>query len=253
MAAGKPANTPAAIVRRCSWPDQRVVFDDALARRRRDGCGRDASAGDRDRRAGCRGRSSHDWFAARPLFGRRIMVTRPIDQAETLCMRLSELGAECLVQPAIQVGPPDDWVPVDAELARLRSLRLAGILELQRRAISARSVGGNRRRFAAVGRRAPGRDGTGHERGVGSVSSPGRSRTGAISGRSTGRTAGARGPRQKISTGPREPRPGSIGRADSRQPARAWSRSSSTQARMCQSRTRKLPPNWPPAESIGSR
>ena len=26
MAAGKPANTPAAIVRRCSWPDQRVVL-----------------------------------------------------------------------------------------------------------------------------------------------------------------------------------------------------------------------------------
>jgi uroporphyrinogen III methyltransferase/synthase len=62
---------------------------------------------------------AHDWFSARPLFGRRIVVTRPIDQSETLCTRLSELGAECLVQPAIQIGPPADWAPVDAALAQL--------------------------------------------------------------------------------------------------------------------------------------
>ena len=44
-----------------------------------------------------------DWFASRPLFGTRVLVTRPVDQAETLCSRLTELGAECLVQPAIQI------------------------------------------------------------------------------------------------------------------------------------------------------
>jgi uroporphyrinogen III methyltransferase/synthase len=119
VAAGKPADTPAAIVRRCSWPDQHVVLTtlgrvademDAVAMRPPVIVivGQVALA---DR--------AHDWFAARPLFGRRIMVTRPVDQAETLCTRLSELGAECLVQPAIQIGPPHDWAPVDAALAQL--------------------------------------------------------------------------------------------------------------------------------------
>jgi uroporphyrinogen III methyltransferase/synthase len=119
VAAGKPADTPAAIVRRCSWPDQRVVLTtlgrvademDAVAMRPPVIVivGQVAVA---DR--------AHDWFAARPLFGRRIMVTRPVDQAETLCMRLSELGAECLVQPAIQIRLPDDWAQVDAALAHL--------------------------------------------------------------------------------------------------------------------------------------
>jgi len=56
------------------------------------------------------------WFAARPLFGKRIVVTRPRHQAEALIDRLAELGATVRVQPAIEIAPPADWGPVDRAL-----------------------------------------------------------------------------------------------------------------------------------------
>jgi uroporphyrinogen III methyltransferase/synthase len=59
------------------------------------------------------------WFTARPLFGKRILVTRPRDQADALVGPLSELGAEVLTQPAIEISPPGDWGPVDAALGEL--------------------------------------------------------------------------------------------------------------------------------------
>ncbi len=55
----------------------------------------------------------------RPLSGLRIIVTRPTDPHDPLAEQLSTLGAEVVVQPAIRLGPPDDWRPVDAALARL--------------------------------------------------------------------------------------------------------------------------------------
>lgn len=59
------------------------------------------------------------WYAARPLFGRRILVTRPRGQSAELCDRLTELGAEVVFQPAIEIGPPTDWKPVDEAILRL--------------------------------------------------------------------------------------------------------------------------------------
>jgi uroporphyrinogen III methyltransferase/synthase len=59
------------------------------------------------------------WFAARPLFGARVLVTRPRDQAEPLVQKLTDLGAEVLVQPAIRISGPLDGHVVDAALARL--------------------------------------------------------------------------------------------------------------------------------------
>jgi uroporphyrinogen III methyltransferase/synthase len=59
------------------------------------------------------------WFERRPLFGRRVVVTRPRDQAGELVRRLELLGAVPVVQPAVEIRPPDDWSAVDARLARL--------------------------------------------------------------------------------------------------------------------------------------
>jgi uroporphyrinogen III methyltransferase/synthase len=53
------------------------------------------------------------------LFGKRIVVTRPRQQNASLAERLTDLGAEVLVQPAIEIGPPPDWTPVDQALDRL--------------------------------------------------------------------------------------------------------------------------------------
>ena len=119
VAAGRAADTPSAIVRRASWPDQLTircrldqVAREIQARRLRppvvvivgDVAGIDVGI---------------DWFARRPLFGHRVLVTRPESQAGELVRQFEELGARVDKQPAIQIAPPADWGPVDAALAQL--------------------------------------------------------------------------------------------------------------------------------------
>jgi len=48
------------------------------------------------------------WFDARPLFGRRVLVTRARDQAADLVDRLTALGAEAVEAPMIRIAPPED-------------------------------------------------------------------------------------------------------------------------------------------------
>jgi uroporphyrinogen III methyltransferase/synthase len=48
------------------------------------------------------------WYEARPLFGRRIVVTRPRHEAGTLSVRLAELGAHPVELPAIRLAGPGD-------------------------------------------------------------------------------------------------------------------------------------------------
>jgi uroporphyrinogen III methyltransferase/synthase len=56
---------------------------------------------------------------ARPLAGRRVLVTRPRAQAAELASRLEALGAEVITLPTIRLEPPDDWAPLDAAIGRL--------------------------------------------------------------------------------------------------------------------------------------
>jgi uroporphyrinogen III methyltransferase / synthase len=53
------------------------------------------------------------WFDVRPLFGKRILVTRPKDQSMDLVERLEAIGAEAIEAPMIRVLPPDDYGPLD--------------------------------------------------------------------------------------------------------------------------------------------
>jgi uroporphyrinogen III methyltransferase/synthase len=48
------------------------------------------------------------WFEDRPLFGRRIVVTRAREQASELVARLSALGAATVEVPAIAIAEPSD-------------------------------------------------------------------------------------------------------------------------------------------------
>jgi uroporphyrinogen III methyltransferase/synthase len=52
------------------------------------------------------------WFDARPLFGRRVLVTRPREQARDLVERLQALGADTIEVPMIRITPPDDPTPL---------------------------------------------------------------------------------------------------------------------------------------------
>ena len=52
------------------------------------------------------------WYDARPLFGRRVLVTRPREQAVELVDRLTMLGADAIEAPLIRIAPPDDLGPL---------------------------------------------------------------------------------------------------------------------------------------------
>ncbi|WP_254513712.1 uroporphyrinogen-III C-methyltransferase [Anatilimnocola floriformis] len=119
LTAGKSPSTPVALVRRCSFPDQQVwqttlgevaaFVEQTKLRPPVIIVVGEVAAASRD----------WSWFDQRPLFGQRIVVTRPAHQAEDLLAPLAELGAEVLLQPAIEIGPPADWSPVDAAISKL--------------------------------------------------------------------------------------------------------------------------------------
>jgi len=53
-------------------------------------------------------RAKINWFEKRPLFGKRIVVTRTRDQAGDLSKRLMDLGADVIELPTIRIEPPED-------------------------------------------------------------------------------------------------------------------------------------------------
>jgi uroporphyrinogen III methyltransferase/synthase len=116
---GKAASTPAAIVRRCSLPDQEIFFTTlgelgAIVEQRRLRPPAVVIVGEV-----ARPRKMPNWFTSRPLFGRTILVTRPEHQADDMVAQLRTLGANVLLQPAIEIKAPADWTAVDKAIARL--------------------------------------------------------------------------------------------------------------------------------------
>jgi len=57
------------------------------------------------------------WYDERPLFGRRVLVTRPREQAAELVDRLTMLGADAIEAPLIRIEPPADFGPLRAAAA----------------------------------------------------------------------------------------------------------------------------------------
>ena len=62
-----------------------------------------------------------DWYERRPLFGRRIVVTRARAQAGELSRELEALGAEVFEFPTIEICPPEDFGPLDEAIRELDS------------------------------------------------------------------------------------------------------------------------------------
>jgi uroporphyrinogen III methyltransferase/synthase len=58
---------------------------------------------------------------AKPLAGRRIVITRRAEQAQSLHRALKGRGAEVVVLPTIELAPPRSWRPVDAAIQRLKT------------------------------------------------------------------------------------------------------------------------------------
>ena len=59
------------------------------------------------------------WFERRPLFGKRVLLTRPRHQADDLAHRLEQLGAVTCNLPLVDIREPADWAPADRALANL--------------------------------------------------------------------------------------------------------------------------------------
>jgi uroporphyrinogen III methyltransferase/synthase len=118
---GKPAGTPAAVIESGTLHSQRVVqgtlgtLADEVSRL----VVRPPALlviGDVVER-----RSELAWFESLPLFGQRILITRPIDEAERSAAVLESLGAEVLLAPTVEILPVADPGPVDRAIQDLRN------------------------------------------------------------------------------------------------------------------------------------
>ncbi len=65
-------------------------------------------------------RKQLNWFETRPLFGKRILVTRAQEQARELSALLAEQGAEPVECPTIRLVAPESWRELDEAIAELR-------------------------------------------------------------------------------------------------------------------------------------
>jgi len=63
------------------------------------------------------------WFDERPLFGRRIVVTRSKEQARELVDSLEALGAEAIEAPTFRLAPPEDPEAVERAAASVDQYR----------------------------------------------------------------------------------------------------------------------------------
>ena len=61
------------------------------------------------------------WFDTKPLFGKKIVITRAAEQARDFAELLEEAGAEVIPFPTIQIMPPESWKAADAALNHLAS------------------------------------------------------------------------------------------------------------------------------------
>ncbi len=66
-------------------------------------------------------RDTINWYEKRPLFGKRIVVTRTRDQASELVTLLENYGAECLEYPTISLGPVESYEILDRALEEIGS------------------------------------------------------------------------------------------------------------------------------------
>jgi len=66
-------------------------------------------------------RETISWFERRPLFSKRVLVTRTREQASDLVARLEMLGAECIEFPTISIEPMESYAELDRALESISS------------------------------------------------------------------------------------------------------------------------------------
>jgi uroporphyrinogen III methyltransferase / synthase len=99
------------------------------------------------------------WLERQKLFGKRVLVTRAREQASSTAALLRERGADPLVVPAIEIGPPTDSAPLERAASSLSTYEWIVLTsangaerlwaEVRRQGRDARAFG--RSRIAAIG------------------------------------------------------------------------------------------------------
>ncbi|MBQ7608478.1 MAG: uroporphyrinogen-III C-methyltransferase [Desulfovibrionaceae bacterium] len=116
MANGLPGTTPAAVIYRGTTAEQKSVTADLA---------HIASSASKAKLTnpsvivvGHVASLSHDlnWFAQKPLFGQRIVVTRAREQASGLVSLLHEAGASVLECPTIRTDPMESYARIDSAI-----------------------------------------------------------------------------------------------------------------------------------------
>ncbi len=116
---GRPAATPVAVIRWGTLAKQRCIagsLEDIAERVEREGIkppviivvGEIVGL-----------REKLNWYERRPLFGRRIVVTRTQEQAGRFSRLLEEMGADVITFPTIKMAAPVTWKPLDRAIKRL--------------------------------------------------------------------------------------------------------------------------------------
>ena len=116
---GRPPKTPVAVIAEGTKPTQKTVIgdlDNIVVRVQEHNLSAPAIivVGEVVRL-----REKLGWFENRPLFGRRILVTRARHQAGTLSRLLSARGAQPVELPAIEIEPLADTRELDQAIAKL--------------------------------------------------------------------------------------------------------------------------------------
>lgn len=114
---GKSPQTPAAVIRNGTLPDQNVLVGTLETISDRAKAVRLAPPALIVVGEVVNLREKLSWFEKKPLFGKRILVTRAQGQAGSLADLLREQGAAAIVLPAIEIVDPESWKSADEVLA----------------------------------------------------------------------------------------------------------------------------------------
>jgi uroporphyrinogen III methyltransferase/synthase len=119
MEGGRPPETPAAVIEKGTTLEQRTVVGTLgnVAAKAKAAAITPPAILVVGEVAGLR--ESLKWWETRPLWGKTAVITRTREQASALSALLAAAGARCLEVPTIDIGPPDDFTPLDQALENL--------------------------------------------------------------------------------------------------------------------------------------
>lgn len=119
MSHGRSGSCPAAVIQSASLPTQRTIVgtvSDIADKAREAGIGMPALTVVGDVVSL---REQLRWYDNKPLFGRRVLVTRAAAQADSMIEALRYAGADALAIPTIEIAAPEDPLPLQRAVAAL--------------------------------------------------------------------------------------------------------------------------------------